>query len=79
METCVGCGSPLAPTWNYCIHCGIAIEKPESAADAPATVVIPPVVAKGISRAYVIGGIGVFLVGIALLVVAVAFFAGAFR
>jgi hypothetical protein len=31
------------------------------------------------SRALIFGGVGIFLVGIALLVVAIAFFAGAFR
>jgi hypothetical protein len=31
------------------------------------------------SRALVLGGVGIFLVGAALLVVAIAFFAGAFR
>jgi hypothetical protein len=31
------------------------------------------------SRGLVLGGIGIFVVGVALLVVAIAFFAGAFR
>jgi hypothetical protein len=31
------------------------------------------------SRALVLGGIGIFVVGVALLIIAIAFFAGAFR
>jgi hypothetical protein len=31
------------------------------------------------SRALLLGGIGIFVVGVALLVIAIAFFAGAFR
>jgi hypothetical protein len=31
------------------------------------------------SRALLFGGIGIFIVGVALLVIAIAFFAGAFR
>jgi hypothetical protein len=79
METCVGCGSPIAPAWKYCIHCGIAIERPE---EPPAAIPIDPLVpilAKRRGRAFIIGGVGIFLVGVALLVVAIAFFAGAFR
>ncbi len=76
METCVGCGSPVAPAWKFCIHCGMAIEPREiPAAIRPDASAAPP---RG-GRLYVLGGIGLFLVGIALLVVAVAFFDGAFR
>ena len=31
MATCVGCGAELAPTWKYCIHCGIATDAHEVA------------------------------------------------
>lgn len=79
METCVGCGSPVAPAWKYCIHCGIAIEKPEEIPAAIRPDPLTPIVAKRISRGYIIGGIGVFLVGVALLVVSIAFLAGAFH
>jgi hypothetical protein len=78
METCVGCGSPVAPSWKFCIHCGLAVESPEiPGAIRPAD--ITPVKPAISSRALVLGGAGIFLVGIALLVVAIAFFAGAFR
>jgi hypothetical protein len=79
METCVGCGSPIAPAWKYCVHCGIAIERPEEIPAAIRPDPIAPLVAKRLGRAYIIGGVGVFLVGIALLVVAIAFFNGAFN
>ena len=73
METCVGCGAPIAPSWKFCIHCGIAIEKPEIPnairPDAPTAPVH-----KHRSRALLLGGIGIFLVGIALLVVAIVIF-----
>ena len=79
METCVGCGSPVAPTWKYCIHCGIAIEKPEEIPPAIRPDPLAPVVARRISRSYIVGGVGIFLLGVALLVVSIAFLAGAFR
>jgi len=73
METCAGCGSPLAPNWKFCIHCGIAVERPEVPGairpDAPVAVD-----SRKRSRALLLGGIGVFLVGIALLVVAIVIF-----
>jgi hypothetical protein len=75
METCVGCGSPLAPSWKFCIHCGLAVEAPDiPGAIRPADRAAAKVGAS--NRALVLGGIGIFLVGIALLVVALAFFAG---
>jgi hypothetical protein len=76
METCVGCGSPVAPTWKFCIHCGLAIDPPEA---ADASVAALPARSRSSSRALLFGGIGIFIVGIALLIVAIAFFAGAFR
>jgi len=78
MESCVGCGSPLAPSWKFCIHCGLAVEAPEipGAIRPDATV---PVKAAPSSRALLLGGIAIFVVGVGLLVVAIAFFAGAFR
>jgi hypothetical protein len=75
METCVGCGSPLAPSWKYCIHCGLAVEAP----DIPGAIHpdnSAPAKTGASNRALVLGGVGIFLVGIALLVVAIAFFAG---
>jgi hypothetical protein len=75
METCVGCGSPLAPSWKFCIHCGLAVEAPEiPGAIRPDDRASAKTGAS--SRALVLGGIGIFLVGIALLIVALAFFAG---
>jgi hypothetical protein len=68
----------VAPTWKFCIHCGLAVEQPEIAgANDPADVL--PARRAASSRALIAGGVGIFLVGIALLVVAIAFFAGAFR
>jgi hypothetical protein len=68
----------LAPTWKFCIHCGLAVDEPEIPGairpDAAA-----PAKRTGASPALIAGGIGIFLVGVALLVVAIAFFAGAFR
>jgi hypothetical protein len=78
METCVGCGSPIAPSWKFCIHCGLAVEAPEtSGASSPDDVA--PAKRVGSNRGLVIGGVAIFLVGVALLVVAIAYFAGAFR
>jgi hypothetical protein len=79
METCVGCGSPLAPTWKFCIHCGLAVDEPEiPGAIRPEAAVAPA--RSGVStRLLVLGGVGIFLIGVALLVIAIAFFAGAFR
>jgi hypothetical protein len=74
MDTCSGCGKPIAPAWKYCVHCGIAIERPEvpAAIRPPAA---PPVSHRRRNRALLFGGIGIFLVGIALLVIAIVFFA----
>ncbi|HEY1531610.1 MAG TPA: zinc ribbon domain-containing protein [Galbitalea sp.] len=78
METCVGCGSPLAPSWKFCIHCGLAVDAPEiPGAIRPEAGAGPAPRAR--SRALLIGGIGVFVVGVALLVLAIALFAGAFH
>jgi hypothetical protein len=78
METCVGCGSPIAPSWKFCIHCGLAVDAPEIPG-VIRPVDAAPVRAGSSNRALVLGGIGIFIVGVALLVVAIAFFAGAFR
>ena len=75
----MGCGSPVAPAWKFCIHCGLAIEKPEEIPAAIRPDPLAPAVVKRIGRAYIAGGIGIFLFGVALLVVAIAFFAGVFR
>jgi predicted nucleic acid-binding Zn ribbon protein len=78
METCAGCGSPIAPTWKYCVHCGIAIEPDEvPGAIRPDQAIVPD--RRRRNRALLLGGIGIFLVGIALLVVAVVFFVGTFH
>jgi hypothetical protein len=78
METCVGCGSPVAPTWKFCIHCGLAVDEPEIPGAIRPDGVAPTKPAAS-PRALVIGGVGIFIVGVALLVIAIAFFAGAFR
>jgi hypothetical protein len=75
METCVGCGSPLAPSWKFCIHCGLAVEAPEIPGAGRSDDVVPAKPGPS-NRTLVLGGIGIFLVGIALLIVAIAFFAG---
>jgi len=78
METCVGCGSPVAPTWKFCIHCGLAIDRTDTAAGtAPGAAVPTRSVHSG--RALLFGGTAIFVAGVALLVVSIAFFAGAFR
>jgi hypothetical protein len=73
MESCVGCGAPLAPTWKFCVHCGIAIEHPKVPAAIRPDVEAGPV-RKSRSRALLFGGVGIFLVGIALLVIAIVIF-----
>ena len=78
METCVGCGSPIAPSWKFCIHCGLAVEVPEVPGAIRNDDVAPAKPAVS-NRGLVIGGIAIFLVGLGLLVVAIAYFAGAFR
>ena len=68
----------MAPTWKFCIHCGLAIDEPEiPGAIRPDGSTSPKPSAS--PRILVIGGIGIFVIGIALLVIAIAFFAGAFR
>jgi hypothetical protein len=78
METCVGCGSPVAPTWKFCIHCGLAVDEPEIPGAIRPDGIAPAKPASS-PRALIIGGVGIFIVGVALLVIAIAFFAGAFR
>ncbi len=81
METCVGCGSPLAPSWKFCIHCGIAVEAPEAvaAAGTPGTDAAVGHNPGLRTRALILGGVGIFLVGVALLVMAIAIFSGSMR
>jgi hypothetical protein len=75
METCAGCGVPLAPTWKFCVHCGIAVTEPElPGAVRPDGAATPA--HRSRNRALLIGGIGIFIVGIALLVVAIVIFVG---
>jgi hypothetical protein len=77
METCVGCGSPIAPTWKFCIHCGLAVDEAETPDGTPPDDVVPA--RAPTNRVLVMIGVGIFVVGVALLVVAIAFFAGAFE
>jgi hypothetical protein len=79
MGTCVGCGSPLAPNWKFCIHCGLAVEHPEIPSAIRPDDRPEPVPGPATNRLLVLGGVGIFLIGLALLVVAIAFFAGALR
>jgi predicted nucleic acid-binding Zn ribbon protein len=75
METCAGCGAPITPTWKYCVHCGLEVERPE----VPAAIrldALTPHDHRRRNRALLFGGIGIFLVGIALMVVAGAFLIG---
>ncbi len=81
METCVGCGSPVAPAWKFCIHCGLAIETPPvdgrpeiPGAIRPETQAMPDTRRR--KRLLLLGGIGIFLIGVALLIVAITMFAG---
>jgi hypothetical protein len=78
METCVGCGSPIAPSWKFCVHCGLAVDEPEIPGAIRPDDGAPAKSASS-ARGMLLGGIGIFVVGIALLIVAIAFFAGAFR
>jgi hypothetical protein len=78
METCVGCGAILAPAWKYCIRCGLAVD----AQEIPGA--IRPDVAAAANprlprRALVLGGVGLFLVGLALIIFAIIFVAAAIR
>jgi len=73
METCAGCGTTLAPTWKFCVRCGLAVPEVQvPGAIRPDA----PVYAshRTRNRALLIGGIGIFLIGIALLVVAFVMF-----
>ena len=79
MGTCVGCGSPLAPAWKFCVHCGIAIEPPAQP-EIPGAIRSSSATttnARLRNRLFILGGIGIFLVGIALLVFAISIFSGA--
>jgi uncharacterized membrane protein YvbJ len=78
MATCVGCGAQLAPAWKYCIHCGIAVDA-KGVPVNPRTGSVSHVRRSNANgRKLIIGGVVVFLVGIALIAVAVAFMSGAF-
>lgn len=76
METCAGCGAPLAPTWKYCVHCGIAV----AGSQIPGAIRPAPVAThshRRRNRALLIGGVAAFLVAIALLVDAIIVFTSA--
>jgi uncharacterized membrane protein YvbJ len=78
MASCVGCGAQLAPAWKFCIHCGIAVDA-KVAPINPRTGSVSHVrrsTPRG--RSLIVGGVIVFLVGIALVALAVAYFSGAF-
>jgi len=73
METCAGCGEPLAPSWKFCVYCGIAVPKREvPAAIRPDNVADASVRRR--NRLLILGGVGIFVVGLALLVFAVLIF-----
>jgi hypothetical protein len=74
MGTCVGCGEPLAPSWKYCIHCGIAVGTPQTTNVVAAS----PRRQTRVAPTLIIGGVVIFLVGIALVVVALAVIRGSF-
>jgi hypothetical protein len=73
METCVGCGAMLAPTWKYCIHCGIAVDAEEIPGAIRPEVVVPadPPIPR---RVLLLGGSGIFLAGLALVIAAIFIF-----
>ncbi|MDQ1570818.1 MAG: hypothetical protein QOF79_1492 [Actinomycetota bacterium] len=75
MATCVGCGAELAPTWKYCIHCGIATDAHEVRPSVRAT---RPAKARFSTRALVGGGVALFLVIAAVLIVAIVALTGGF-
>jgi hypothetical protein len=82
METCVGCGAMLAPSWKYCIHCGIAVDAREVTPGIPSAIrpVAPPARPGAVrNHALLIGGVGTGVIGVALLGLAVAYATGAFR
>ena len=76
----MGCGAPLAPTWKFCIHCGIAVDaheipaaiRPEAAAETPAP-------SRASNIALLVGGIIAFLVGLGLIGVAILYAIGALK
>jgi hypothetical protein len=81
MARCVGCGAELDPSWKYCIHCGIPADaheippaiRPESAMPA----VVPRRRAGLSRRSLIIGAVGVFVIVVALLVLAFVYLTGA--
>jgi hypothetical protein len=79
METCVGCGALLAPSWKFCIHCGIAVDAREILPEVPSAIRPPAQPAKPgnvRNHALLIGGIGTGIIGIALVVLAIAYATG---
>jgi hypothetical protein len=71
MATCASCERELDPAWNYCIHCGAAILGPEipaairpEPATTPATRALNPAMLIG-------GGVVLFTLGIAVVIVAI--------
>jgi uncharacterized membrane protein YvbJ len=75
METCVRCGQRLAPTWKYCIHCGLKIEHaPEPAGRKSASGAAH--VARRPSPWLVLIGSVAIIAGVALLVVGILYGTG---
>jgi hypothetical protein len=63
----------LAPTWKFCIHCGIAVEDEEIPWAIRPEVVVPadPPIPR---RVLLLGGSGIFLAGLALVIAAIFIF-----
>jgi hypothetical protein len=80
MESCVGCGATLAPTWKFCIHCGIAVDAHEiPAAIRPDDPVEAPTPSRIGDILLLVGGIVAFLVGAGSIGIAIAFAVGALK
>jgi hypothetical protein len=77
MTECEGCGAQLAPSWKYCIHCGLAT----SALEIPAALrpSSGPAMPPKFSRVLILCGVGIFLVGIGLIVVTAVYLSGGFQ
>lgn len=79
MATCVGCGAELAPTWKYCIHCGIATDAHEVSVDLPESKAEPVAKARLSTPALVTIGVVAFLIIATVLVVVIVLVNGGSR
>jgi hypothetical protein len=93
METCAGCGAELAPTWKYCIHCGVAVDRTAKPVDVPGA--IRPATddtesagdqpaasersSRNVNVALLVGGITAFVVAVAFIGLAIAYAVGALK